>query len=253
MTSELKRSYLITGAAKRIGRAVALNAAHENANRIVLHYRSSRQQVQELADEITAMGVQTFPISADFENKDQTQNLLYEAWKSAGPIDVLINNASFFSASRLTDFSIDGLWHDLMVNAFAPFLLSKAFFDLHKNKVSDKLPVIINFLDSRITDYDREHVTYHLAKRMLFSLTRMMAIEFAPLVRVNAIAPGLILPPPGKNQAYLEQLKNTNPLNAIGSLEQITDAVQFLVRSDFITGQVIFIDGGRNIKTGIYG
>ncbi len=253
MTSEIKRTYLITGAGRRIGRAVALRAARENAGRIVLHYHTSQQQVKEVADEIKKMGVEVFLISADLGNKDQTQNLLYEAWDAAGPIDVLINNASIFSQNQIADSSMEDFHRDMMVNAFAPFFISKAFFDRHKNETSNKLPVIINFLDSRITDYDREHFTYHLAKRMLFTFTRITALEFAPFVRVNAIAPGLILPPSGKDETYLEQLKNTNPLNRIGNLEQITDAVQFLVCNEFITGQVIYVDGGRNLKNNIYG
>jgi pteridine reductase len=117
----------------------------------------------------------------------------------------------------------------------------------------DKLPVIINMLDSRITDYDRQHVAYAIAKRTLFTLTKMTALEFAPGVRVNGVAPGLILPPSGKDQSYLEQLKSTNPLNGIGTIEQILEAVRFLVDNEFITGQIIFVDGGRNLLSNTYG
>jgi NAD(P)-dependent dehydrogenase (short-subunit alcohol dehydrogenase family) len=88
---------------------------------------------------------------------------------------------------------------------------------------------------------------------MLFTLTRMMALEFAPAVRVNAIAPGLILPPPGKDVSYLKNLASTNPLHRIGSLKGITDAVLFLVRSVFVTGQVIFVDGGYHMRGSVYG
>jgi pteridine reductase len=113
--------------------------------------------------------------------------------------------------------------------------------------------VIINMLDCRITDYDRQHAAYHLAKRALFTLTKMLALEFAPGLRVNGVAPGLILPPAGKDRSYLEKLKSTNPLNAIGTVEQVVEAVRFLVNNEFITGQVIFIDGGRNLLSNTYG
>jgi NAD(P)-dependent dehydrogenase (short-subunit alcohol dehydrogenase family) len=81
----------------------------------------------------------------------------------------------------------------------------------------------------------------------------MMALELAPAVRVNAVAPGLILPPHGKDQSYLEQLKSSNPLNNIGTVEQIVDAVRFLINNEFVTGQVIFVDGGRNLLSNTYG
>ena len=113
--------------------------------------------------------------------------------------------------------------------------------------------VIVNFLDTRIEDYDRKHAAYHLSKRMLYTLTRMMAIEFAPLVRVNAVAPGLILPPPGKDESYLAQLAHTNPLGRYGDPSHIVEAVLFLVRNDFVTGQVVFVDGGRHLKGKMYG
>ncbi|MFW6158915.1 MAG: SDR family oxidoreductase, partial [Planctomycetota bacterium] len=112
---------------------------------------------------------------------------------------------------------------------------------------------IVNFLDTRVVAYDREHVAYHLSKRMLFSLTRMMALEFAPAVRVNAVAPGLILPPPGRDRAYLERLKSSNPLNRVGTLGQVTEAVLFLLGNEFVTGQVVFVDGGQHMNGRTYG
>ena len=93
----------------------------------------------------------------------------------------------------------------------------------------------------------------HLSKRMLFTLTRMMALEFAPTIRVNAVAPGLILPPPGEDLSYLENLVSNNPLHRVGSVDGITDAVLFLLRSEFITGQVIFVDGGYHMKGCVHG
>jgi pteridine reductase len=103
-------------------------------------------------------------------------------------------------------------------------------------------------LDTRVAGYDRQHVAYHLSKQMLCTLTRMMAVEFAPRIRVNAVAPGLILPPEGKGMDYLEGLKGTNPLNQYGSAEDISAAAVFLIGSAFITGQGIHVDGGRHLK-----
>ncbi|HNR34300.1 MAG TPA: SDR family oxidoreductase, partial [Candidatus Hydrogenedentes bacterium] len=133
------------------------------------------------------------------------------------------------------------------LNALAPFLLGRCL-------AAQKRPGgIVNLLDARIADYDREHASYHLSKRLLFTLTRMMAVEFAPCVRVNGIAPGLILPPEGKDESYLAQLAATNPLNRYGSPDDVAEAVLYLLRSDFVTGQVIFVDGGRHMRGGMYG
>ncbi|MCH7709078.1 MAG: SDR family oxidoreductase [Myxococcales bacterium] len=108
-------------------------------------------------------------------------------------------------------------------------------------------------MDTRITDYDKSHVSYHLSKRMLFSMTRMMALEFAPKVRVNAIAPGLILPPEGKDETYLQDLARSNPLLAYGGPGDVVEAVLFLLQGRFVTGQVLYVDGGRHLLGGVYG
>ena len=246
------RTFLVTGAAKRLGRTVALKLAQEGSN-IVIHYRSSKDEAETFQNELQNLGVKAFAIQANMESPEQAQGLLPAAWKLAGAIDGLVNSASIFSKSTLMDFSADDLMNNIMVNSFAPLVLSRSFVELNRQRSTEKRPVIINFLDTRITDYDRENAAYHLSKRMLFTLTKMMAIEFAPAIRVNAVAPGLILPPKGQDQSYLEQLKSSNPLNDIGNPSQIADAVFFLACNEFITGQVIYVDGGRHLKGSVYG
>ena len=145
------------------------------------------------------------------------------------------------------DFTLQDLEDNIQVNAISPLLIARSFAEQGCEGA------IVNFLDTRITEYDNGHAAYHLSKRMLFTLTRMMALEFAPSIRVNAVAPGLILPPPGEDLSYLQKLAHTNPLNRIGSPESITDAVLFLLRSEFVTGQVIFVDGGYHMKGSVYG
>jgi pteridine reductase len=250
--TQSNRTYLITGAANRIGRGLALGLSGQ-ADTMIIHYNSSETAAKQLSQEINSRGVKSYTIAADLESSDQVKNLLSKAWQLSGPIDVLINSASIFEEGRLSEISMDDIHRNMMVNALAPFLLSRSFIEMNKNRQSPVLPVIINFLDSRITDYDRQHAAYHLAKRTLFTLTKMMALEFAPGVRVNAVAPGLILPPRGKDRSYLEQLKSSNPLNSIGEVDQIVDAVRFLVNNEFITGQVIYVDGGRHLTGNVYG
>jgi pteridine reductase len=134
----------------------------------------------------------------------------------------------------------------MRVNTFAPLVLGRAFI---KQK---RVGAIVNFLDTRMTGYDRDHSAYQLSKLSLSSLTKMMALEFAPCVRVNAVAPGPILPPLGKDSAYMERLASTNPLHRIGNLGDVTGAVLFLLKSTYITGQVLYVDGGYHLKGQTY-
>ena len=130
----------------------------------------------------------------------------------------------------------------LHVNAWTPLVLSREFAR-HAGRGK-----IINLLDTKIMGYDREHVAYILSKQMLAALTTMCAAEFAPAVTVNAIAPGLILPPSGKDETYLASLAQTVPLRRHGGPGDITDAALYLLKSDFVTGQVIYVDGGRHLR-----
>jgi pteridine reductase len=244
---EFRRSYLITGAAHRIGRSLALDLA-KDAEAVVIHYNKSKEDAEHLAEEISQMGAKAFIIAADLSSPPEAESLMDRVWESACPVDVLINNASIFEAGKFKDVTVDDLQRNLMVNAFAPMLLSRAFAELNTNRKSPFLPVIVNMLDTRVSGYDHGHAAYDLAKKMLLSLTKIMALEFAPGIRVNGIAPGLILPPAGKDMSYLEQLKSTNPLNDIGTLDQIAQTVRFLIENEYVTGQIIYADGGRHLK-----
>jgi pteridine reductase len=240
------KTALVTGAAKRLGRATALALA-ENGVNVVLHYGTSRAEAESAAKEIRRKRVKAWTVAADLADPDQTRGLVAHAVDLAGPLDFLVSNASIFTPSHLTDFTLDDLTVNVQVNAVAPLLLARAFV------AQKREGAVVNFLDSRIADYDREHAAYHLSKRMLHTLTKMMALEFAPRVRVNAVAPGLILPPPGQDESYLRKFRTTNPLQRIGLPAGVADAVLFLLRSEFVTGQVIYVDGGRHLKGNVYG
>lgn len=240
------KTALITGGARRLGRASALSLAAAGAN-VIIHYRRSAQQAEETAEQAREQGVRAWTIQADLGEEEEAGALFYRAQQECAPIAVLLNNASIFPERRLLEVQSADIEENVQLHVMAPLFLSRAL-------ASQNRPGrIINFLDSRIQDYDRLHVAYHLSKRMLFSLTRMMALEFAPALTVNAIAPGLILPPPGKDEAYLQSLVHSNPLQKHGSARDITRALLFLLESDFITGQVLFVDGGRHIKGCVYG
>jgi hypothetical protein len=143
--------------------------------------------------------------------------------------------------------NLDDLNRTIQVNAWVPFLLSRDFARLAGRGK------IINLLDTMIEGYDWNHAAYILSKQVLALLTRMTALKFAPAITVNAIAPGLILPPSGKGQDYLEERARTVPLQRHGSPRDIADAAVYLLKSDFVTGQVVYVDGGRHLMENDHG
>lgn len=201
---------------------------------------------EAVAAAVNARGVKAWTLCADIQEPEAAERLLDSALHLAGPIDILINNASTFPEGGLLDCSAADMEINIRQNALSPFLLSRRF------AAQNREGCIINLLDAMIADYDRKHVPYHLSKRMLHSLTRMMAVEFAPRIRVNAVAPGLILPPEGKDESYLAGLAHSNLLHTYGDAACVTEAIVFLVRSKFVTGQTIFVDGGRHLRGRMY-
>ncbi len=236
---------LITGAARRLGRAISVTLAARGYG-VVLHYNRSATEAEALAAELRTTGAQAWTVQADLEDAESARSLMEEAAAVAGPVDILINSASIFTPSGLDDFSEADLMANVRVNALAPALIARAFAAQKRNGC------IVNLLDSRVCDYDTAHVAYHLSKRMLAALTSMMAVEYAPAIRVNAVAPGLILPPEGQDEAYLVALASSNPLNTHGAPEDIARAVCFLIDSGFVTGQTLYVDGGRHLRGKFY-
>jgi len=237
------KTALVTGGAKRLGRACALALAEAGVN-VIVHYNRSAAQAEILCDELRGRGVQAWSLPGDLAEPQGVEGLLAPAVALAGPIQVLVNNASAFDPSRLEDVTFDQVTTNTAVNAWAPFVLSRAF-------AAQGLPGrIVNFLDTRVDGYDWPHVAYILSKHLLAVLTRMTALEYAPDITVNAVAPGLVLPPPGQEDSSLDHLTGSVPLRRHGSAEDIAQAVMFLLRSDFITGEVIHVDGGVHLRRG---
>jgi len=240
------KTALVTGGAKRIGRACALALADAGVS-VAIHFNTSQHEAESVAMAVRHRGPEGWTVQADLSDPDDAKELLARAVEAAGPVDILLNNAAIFPSSTLTSFTLDDLATNVQMNAMAPLQLARAF------AAQEREGALINFLDTRIADYDSEHVAYHLSKQMLHSLTRMMAIDFAPLVRVNAVAPGIVLPPVGRGAVDLEALACTTPLRAVGCPEDVADAVMFLVQSTFVTGQIIYVDGGRHMRGKVYG
>ena len=157
-------------------------------------------------------------------------------------LDILVNNAAIFPLDSLATVTFEDLVRNMQVNAWAPFVLSRDFARVvGRGK-------IVNLVDSRTHDFDWTHVAYILSKHVLDVLTRVTALKYAPDITVNGVAPGLILPPPGKDESYLDRLTDTVPLKRHGSPEDIAEAVLYLLKSDFVTGETIAVDGGRHLK-----
>src|ERR1043166_3421706 len=241
MLHQLKgKTALVTGGAKRIGRETALALANRGIN-VISHVSRSESEALQLAAELKQAGVHAWTIQADFSRPDEYQNLIERAQQLAGSMDILVNNASIFPTDKLADLTWARLTTNIEVNAWVPFVLSRAFAQrVGRGK-------IVNLHDSRLKGYDWTHVGYILSKHVLAAMTQMMALEFAPDITVNAVAPGLILPPPGKDESYIKNLVHTVPLKRHGGPQDIAEAIAFLVESDFITGTVIYVDGGRHL------
>jgi pteridine reductase len=234
------KTALVTGAGKRIGRAIAIALAEEGVD-IVIHYPYAAEEASELCTELHGRRVKSWLVKADFEVAAEYETLIARSLEMAGSLDILVNNASIFPANTLENVDLAALMKNMQVNAWAPFVLSRDFSRLVGRGQ------IINFLDSRISGYDWKHVAYILSKHVLSVLTKMTALEFAPRIAVNGVAPGLILPPPGKDHTFLDRMADSVPLKRHGDPIYIADAVIYLLKTDFVTGEVINVDGGRHL------
>jgi len=231
---------LVTGGAVRLGKGIAMALAREGYH-ILLHYNHSKAAVEQCRQEVGTLGVGVRLLQADFSCPEGISSMwssIPSGWKP----DVLVNNASVFMDSDMKEAGTKSLEHHLDINFTVPYLLTKLFA---KDKEGEG--VIINILDTRINRQDENYLDYALSKKLLAEFTRVSAKILGPDIRVNGIAPGLILPPPGGNRSYLEERAQRIPLQRVGDVEAITQAVIFLISNHFITGQILYVDGGEHL------
>ena len=231
---------LVTGAAKRIGRAICFHLAQLGFN-IAIHYHRSQAQAKELQKELKTFNIASGIFPCDLSNEKKVSGLIQHVYKTFPDLNLLINSASIFEKSQFKSARLNSLNRHYDINFKAPFILSQAF--AHTVKRGE----IINILDTNIVKNKTHHHTYLLTKKLLFELTKMTAIELAPRIRVNAVAPGAILPPGGKGEDYLKARAQQSPLRMKGDVGHITSSVEFLIKNSFVTGQVIFADGGEHL------
>jgi NAD(P)-dependent dehydrogenase (short-subunit alcohol dehydrogenase family) len=241
------RSALITGGAKRLGRETALALGRAGA-RLAIHFNSSRGPAEALCEELQSAGTVAFPIQADLNDPVAVENLFHETWDRIEGLDFLVNNASIFPPGRLEDMNLQDVHENLLVNAWSPFLLIRAFWE--RIRGTARRGSVVNLLDTRLVGGDLAHTAYHLSKATLREITTMTALEFAPELQVNGVAPGAVMPPEEFGDDYLDKLTADLPLKRRGYPGDIADAILYLLGASFVTGQVVFVDGGRHIRLG---
>lgn len=218
---------MVTGGAVRIGRAIteALQAAGAE---VVVHYRNSKAEAEALSP---------FTVQADLQSVEDCSRIIDEA----GKLDILINNASIFTKDSLADSTPDRVQREFAVNLFAPMELMRVF------AAQAGQGAVINLLDRRIRCNDITCAPYSIAKKGLEELTKLAALEYAPDIRVNAVAPGPVLPPPGSSAESARELAGNIPLEELPTAGHIAEAVLFLLQAELITGQVVYVDGGQHL------
>lgn len=238
------RTALVTGAAKRLGRAFALALADSGAD-VILHYGRSAAEAEKTAEEARAKGVKAWTLQADLANVEASGRLVREAVDRTAAPDLLVNSASIFKPGTLADTTRENWTEHLDVNLRAPFLLMQEF----ARATGDRPAKIVNIADWRALHPGRAYLAYTVSKAGLLTLTQIAARELAPRVQVNALALGAVLPPPG-GEAELARVVKKVPAGRPARIEEVTDALLFLLRNDFLTGETLFLDGGAHLVQG---
>lgn len=228
---------LITGAAKRIGRSLAVALA-KSGHDIAVHFHHSVQEAEELVTVLTNMGVTASAYRSDLTDSDACEVMMDVVMQDFPKLDTIINSASLFENGTLRSSTTDAFIDNYLIHVVSPLKMLQRF--------TRKMPrgVIINMLDCHITTNRNERAPYLLAKKTLAEVTKMAALEYAPHFRVNGISPGYVLDPNDDNKKFT---KDMNPLEKQVSLTNIISTVQFLMANTDITGQIITVDGGAQI------
>lgn len=236
-----EKTILVTGGARRIGRAISLAAAEAGAN-VIVHHNSSPDEAEEVRREIIRMGRAAWVLQADLNDPAQASGLLEKAF-SFSVVDCLVNNAAIFGSDDVLTTSLEAWEQHLAVNLTAPFLLSQSFARLIPSAREGR---ILNILDWRALRPGADHFAYTISKAALAAMTRSLAIAFAPRILVNGLAFGAILPPAdgGDTEGILKSV----PAGRWADLREVTQSVVFLLAGPtYITGEILHLDGGRHL------
>jgi len=238
------KNLLITGAATRVGKAIALHFAERGWN-IALHYFRSSSKAKKLKKIIEQNLVKAVLIKADLKNPKQIEKVMPIARKKLGAIDCLINNAALFEKDDISNFTTKS-WNDhLNINLLAPAILTKQFAKQASKKTVSN---IINIIDQRIFNLTPYFMSYTISKSGLQTLTKTMAKRLGPNIKVNAIAPGPTIKSKRQTDKHFRNQVRSTLLKKSVKAEDICDAVEFLISNNSITGQIIAVDSGQNLS-----
>ena len=238
------KNLLITGAATRIGRALAVHFAKKGWN-IAIHYFKSSSKAKELKKIVEENWVKAVLIKADLKNPKQVEKIIPASKRKLGTIDCLINNAALFENDDIINFTTKR-WNDhLNINLLAPTILTKQFAKQVPKKTTSN---IINIIDQRIFNLTPFFMSYTISKSGLQTLTKTMAMRLGPNIKVNAIAPGPTIKSKRQTDRHFKNQVQSTLLKKSVRLEDICDTVEFLINNNSITGQIIAVDSGQNLS-----
>lgn len=234
------KSALVTGGAHRVGRAIALRLGRAGVN-VAVNYNHSDDAAQDTVSDIRRLGVRALAVQADVADPAQAADMIRTTADEFGGLDILVNSASFFRKTPIpTDDFTD--WQQVInVSINGAFYTSNAAAKVMQSGV------IVNIVDLSVWQPWRGFAAHSVGKAGLLAMTRQLALELAPAIRVNAVAPGYVLPPPTMSEERIQQIASGTPLKRWGTPEDVAQAVQFLIEADFITGEVIRVDGGESL------
>ncbi len=244
MTPLAGRVALVTGGARRVGKAIALALAGKGAD-VVVHYNSGEADAQETVRALRALGVRAVALQADLGDAAAAQSLPQQAHAALGALDILVNSAAMMMRTPIGEVSVaqwDAMFH---LNLRAPFLVAQAAVPLLRARNG----VIVNIADLAAYETWPAYVPHAITKAGVVQMTRGLARALAPDIRVNAVAPGAVLLPDEWDTAAAERLAATTPLARLGSAEDVAQAVVYLCEASYVTGEVLIVDGGRHIRT----
>jgi NAD(P)-dependent dehydrogenase (short-subunit alcohol dehydrogenase family) len=242
--ASIPRAALVTGGAKRLGRAIALALAGQGFD-IAIHYGGSAPEAAETVAGIEALGRRAIALRAELAREEEVATLLPAATAALGPIGVLVNNASVFERDEWDNGTRESWDAHLEPNLRAPFVLAQAFASALPPRAEG---VVLNMLDQRVWSLTPHFVSYTLSKAGLWILTQTLALALAPRIRVNGIGPGPALPSPRQTPEQFAQQCASVPLGRGTSPEEVAAAALSLLALPSVTGQMIALDGGQHLQ-----
>ncbi len=234
---------LVTGAARRIGRAIALALARDGWD-IALHFHTSSEEAQSVAAEILALGRRVAPLQCDLADEAAVRALLPRAAAALGMISCVVNNASLFDYDNAQDFSSARLDAHMHANLAAPILLAQA---LHDATPDGQQAVVINLLDQKLYNLNPDFLSYTLSKAALHTATTLLAQALAPKVRVVGIAPGITLVSGAQSEAEFLQAHQATPLGRSSTPDDVAASVCYVASARALTGTTLLVDGGQHL------